>query len=543
MRCVTQSTLTDPVLEVAGLGIGFGARTLVAGAALTIARGETVALVGESGSGKSLTARAIMGLLPRGAALAAGSSIRLAGTELTTLREPALRRLRGNRMAMVFQEPMSSLNPLHTVGAQLVEAICIHQPISRSAAMTRAGELLEEVGLPEPLLKLRQYPHELSGGQRQRVMIAMALSNQPDLLIADEPTTALDVIVQAQILALLKDLQARYAMAVLLITHDLTIVRRHASRVHVMQAGRIVEAGETAAIFATPQHTYTQMLLAAEPSAVAPPFTGSGDPLCEARNLCVDFPARRTGWGAKPADIRVVHAASLAVARGESVGIVGESGSGKTTLGLAMMRLIAAASGEIAFDSTRIDGFDRAAMQPFRRRMQIVLQDPFASLNPRLSVRQIVEEGLIVNGIGSGPADRLRRVRAALDDAGLGEAAMGDILARFPHEFSGGQRQRLSIARALAVEPEFLLLDEPTSALDLSVQAQILALLQRLQRERGLSYLFISHDLKVVRALCQRIIVMKAGAIVEEGAASDILAHPQTEYAARLVRAALDLAA
>jgi peptide/nickel transport system ATP-binding protein len=537
------STPIESVLAIDALGVGFGAAPVVADVALAIGRGEMVALVGESGSGKSLTARAVMGLLPRGAALAAGSSIRLAGSEIAGLAEPALRRLRGNRMAMVFQEPMSSLNPFHTIGAQLVEAIRIHQRTSRAAALARAASLLAEVGLPEPGAKLRQYPHELSGGQRQRVMIAMALSNQPDLLIADEPTTALDVIVQAQILALLKDLQKRHAMAILLITHDLTIVRRHATRVHVMQAGRIVEAGETAALFAAPRHPYTQMLLAAEPAALAQPFAGTGAPLIEAKGLCVDFPARRTGWRAKPADIRVVRAASLAVAQGESVGIVGESGSGKTTLGLAMMRLIPAAVGEIRFDGARIDGLDRASMLPFRRRMQIVLQDPFASLNPRLSVRQLVEEGLIVNDIGNGAADRLARVQVALADAGLGEAGSGDILSRFPHEFSGGQRQRLSIARALAVEPDFLLLDEPTSALDLSVQAQILTLLQRLQRERGLSYLFISHDLKVVRALCQRIIVMKAGAIVEEGAAADILANPRTDYAARLVRAALDLAA
>lgn len=539
MRCVTPSTPIEPVLAIDGLGVAFGARTVVADVMLTIGRGEMVALVGESGSGKSLTARAIMSLLPRGAALSAGTAIRLAGAQIAGLPEAALRRLRGNRMAMVFQEPMSSLNPVHSIGGQLVEAIRVHQPLSQAAALSRAEDLLAEVGLPEPKRMLKRYPHELSGGQRQRVMIAMALSNQPDLLIADEPTTALDVIVQAQILALLNDLRTRHAMAVLLITHDLTIVRRHATRVHVMQAGRIVEAGATEMVFAAPRHPYTRMLLAAEPTSVAQAFTRGGKPMLEAEDLCVDIPARRTGWGSKPADIRVVRSASLAVARGESVGIVGESGSGKTTLGLAILRLIPAAAGEIWFDDVRLDRLDRSAMLPMRRRMQIVLQDPYASLNPRLSVRQIVEEGLIVNGIGHGAADRLDRVRAALGDAGL----PGDILSRFPHEFSGGQRQRLSIARALAVEPEFLLLDEPTSALDLTVQAQILALLQRLQRERGLSYLFISHDLKVVRALCQRIIVMQAGAIVEQGAAADIFDTPRTEYTARLVRAALDLAA
>ncbi|WP_426162757.1 ABC transporter ATP-binding protein [Sandarakinorhabdus sp. DWP1-3-1] len=539
---MTPSTPIDPVLDVAGLGIGFGATSVVADVSLRIARGEMVALVGESGSGKSLTARAIMGLLPRGAAITPGSRIDLGGDAIAGLPEPALRRLRGRRMAMVFQEPMSSLNPLYSIGAQLVEAMRAHQRITAAAARTRAVALLEEVGLPEPVATLGKYPHELSGGQRQRVMIAMALSNRPDLLIADEPTTALDVIVQAQILALLKDLQGRHDMAVLLISHDLTVVRRHADRVHVMQNGRIVEAGDTATVFARPQHAYTRMLLAAEPAAAAD-AGAIGDTLVAVHDLDIRYAARTTGWRRRPAQaIPAVAGAEFTVRRGEAVGIVGESGSGKTSLGLALMRLIAS-EGSISFDGARLDGLDRRAMLPFRRRMQIVLQDPFASLNPRLSVRQVVEEGLIVNNIGSGAADRLVRVRAALSDAGLGDEVMGDILSRFPHEFSGGQRQRLSIARALAVEPEFLLLDEPTSALDLSVQAQILALLQRLQRERGLSYLFISHDLKVVRALCQRIIVMQGGRIVEAGPAADILANPQTPYAARLIRAAFDLAA
>ncbi len=539
---MTPSTPIEPVLDVSGLGIGFGAASVVADVSLRIARGEMVALVGESGSGKSLTARAIMGLLPRGAASAPGSRIDLGGDASTGLPEPALRCLRGRRMAMIFQEPMSSLNPVYSIGAQLVEAMRAHQRLDRAAARARAAELLDEVGLPDPAATLGKYPHELSGGQRQRVMIAMALSNRPDLLIADEPTTALDVIVQAQILALLKDLQRRHAMAVLLISHDLTVVRRHADRVHVMQHGRIVEAGDTATVFATPQHPYTQMLLAAEPAACADAGT-IGDTLVAVQDLEIRYAARASGWLRRAAPtIPAVAGAQFTGGRGEAGGSVGESGSGKTSLGLAVMRLIAS-QGSISFDGSRLDGRDRRAMLPFRRRMQIVLQDPFASLNPRLSVRQVVEEGLIVNAMGSGAADRLARVRAALSDAGLGEAVMGDILSRFPHEFSGGQRQRLSIARALAVEPEFLLLDEPTSARDLSVQAQILALVQRLPRARGLSYLFISHDLKVVRALCQRIIVMQGGRIVESGPAADILANPQTPYAARLIRAAFDLAA
>jgi peptide/nickel transport system ATP-binding protein len=538
MGCAMLSIpIEPPVLAVTGLGLTLAGRTLVDGVCLQIARGQTLALVGESGSGKSLTARAIMGLLPRGCTRTPGARIQLSGADIAALPERQLRALRGNRMAMVFQEPMSALNPMHSIGAQLVEAIRTHQPLGRTAALARAAELLGEVGLPDPAL-LARHPHALSGGQRQRVMIAIALANRPDLLIADEPTTALDVVVQAQILALLKELQARHAMAMLLISHDLGLVRRHADRVAVMQAGRIVESGDAATLFAAPQHAYTRMLLAAEPVARAAPVAPAPT-LLSADRVSVCYPAPATGWRRRPAPaVPVVADAALAVARGEAVGIVGESGSGKTSLGLAIMRLIAS-DGAICFDGQRIDGLSRAAMRPLRPRMQIVLQDPFSSLNPRLSVRQLVEEGLIINGMGTTPADRLARVRAALADAGL----PGDILNRFPHEFSGGQRQRLGLARALAVEPDFLLLDEPTSALDLSVQAQIIDLLRGLQARRGVSFLFISHDLKVVRALCQRIIVMQAGRIVEAGPAAAILDAPQTAYARLLVRAAFDLAA
>ena len=538
MRCVTPLIPTEPpVLDVAGLGLRFGGKPVVEGVSLRIARGETLALVGESGSGKSLTARAIMGLLPRGCTRAPGARIQLCGSDIAALPERRLRSLRGNRMAMVFQEPMSALNPMHSIGAQLVEAIGVHQRLPHAAALARAAALLAEVGLPDPAL-LARHPHALSGGQRQRVMIAMALANQPDLLIADEPTTALDVVVQAQILALLKDLQARHAMAMLLISHDLGLVRRHADSVAVMQAGRIVEGGETASLFAAPRHPYTQMLLAAEPVARAAPLPPAPE-LLAVDGLAVRYPAPPAGWRRRPAlPTTVVADASLAVQRGEAVGIVGESGSGKTSLGLAIMRLINS-TGAIRFDGQRIDGLDRPAMRPWRPRMQIVLQDPHASLNPRLSVQQLVEEGLIINGLGASAAERLQLVRAALADAGL----PGDILNRFPHEFSGGQRQRLGIARALAVQPDFLLLDEPTSALDLSVQAQIIDLLRGLQASRGLSFLFISHDLKVVRALCQRIIVMQAGRIVEAGPAAAILDAPQTAYAQQLVRAAFSLAA
>jgi peptide/nickel transport system ATP-binding protein len=532
----TEPPVPPPVLAVTGLGLALGGRRLVDGVCLRIARGQTLALVGESGSGKSLTARAIMGLAPRGAVLAPGTAIQLMGQDIAALPERGLRALRGNRMAMIFQEPMSALNPMHSIGGQLVEAICTHQRLSRPAALARAADLLGEVGLPDAAL-LARHPHALSGGQRQRVMIAMALANRPDLLIADEPTTALDVVVQAQILALLKDLQARHAMALLLISHDLGLVRRHADGVAVMQAGRIVEQGDAASLFAAPRHPYTRMLLAAEPVARAAPLPPAPD-LLTVERLCVQYPAPPAGWRRPPSPATVVADASLAVQRGEAVGIVGESGSGKSSLGLAIMRLIAS-QGAIAFDGRRIDGLDRAAMRPMRPRLQIVLQDPFAALNPRMSVRQIVEEGLIINGIGTTASDRLPRVVAALADAGL----PGDILNRFANEFSGGQRQRISLARALAVQPDFLLLDEPTSALDLSVQAQIIDLLRGLQARRGLSMLFISHDLKVVRALCQRIIVMQAGRIVEAGPAAAILDAPQTPYAQTLVRAAFDLAA
>ena len=531
-----------PTLAVNDLSVDFvttrGRSAAVSAVGLSIARGELHALVGESGSGKSVTARAIMGLLPRTAVVGAASRIRLAGTEIAGAPEPRLRALRGSAMAMIFQEPMSSLNPVYTIGRQLAEAIAAHQRLSRSARLAHAAALLDEAGLSDPAAMLARYPHQLSGGQRQRVMIAVALANRPALLIADEPTTALDVIVQAQILTLLADLRARYAMAVLLITHDLTIVRRYADRVSVMRAGRIVESGPAATLLACPQHPYTRMLLDAEPTAAAPPRpTRTDKPLLTATALTVAYEAPGRGWRRRVAPATVaVNDASLSVGDGEAVGIVGESGSGKTSLGLALLRLIAS-EGTITFAGARLDPLDRAAMRPWRRQLQVVLQDPFASLNPRLSVRQIVEEGLIINRVGSGAGDRLARVQAALGDAGLPD----DILSRFPHEFSGGQRQRLSIARAIVLEPRFLLLDEPTSALDLSVQAEILKLLGRLQRERGLTYLFISHDLKVVRAVCQRVIVMKAGAIVEHGPTAEVLARPRTDYAARLIKAAFDV--
>jgi len=503
-------------------------------------KGETIALVGESGSGKSVTARTVMRLLTKRATIDPKSKVVLDGTDILRLSEPQMRALRGNKISMIFQEPMSSLNPIYTVGQQIVEILHLHNRISRAEAMRRAEKLLEEVQIPEPAARLKSYPHQLSGGQRQRVMIAMALSNRPEILIADEPTTALDVTVQAQILNLLKDLKAKYGMAVILITHDLTIVRQFSDYVYVMQHGEVKEHNQTEALFQSPQHAYTRHLLASEPKGVANPLAAGGQTVLEGKKVRVSFTLKRGGLF-KPDffELVAVDSLDLHLQRHETLGLVGESGSGKTTFGQALIRLIHTQAGEVTFDGQRIDQFTRKQMRPLRRRMQIVFQDPFASLNPRMSIRQIIEEGLIVNHIGRNTRERVERVRQALRDAGMPDT----ILNRFPHEFSGGQRQRIAIARAIALEPEFILLDEPTSALDLSVQAQIIELLRKLQNEKGLSYLFISHDLKVVRALCHRVMVMQHGKIVEQGPVAEVLNNPQTDYTRRLVRAAFEIAA
>ncbi|MEX0956722.1 MAG: ABC transporter ATP-binding protein [Rhizobiaceae bacterium] len=503
-------------------------------------KGETIALVGESGSGKSVTARTVMRLLSRRATIKPGTKITLSGMDIVAKSESEMRKLRGRNVSMIFQEPMSSLNPVYTIGQQICEILRLHNRISRKDAMERAGQLLEEVQISEPAARLRQYPHQLSGGQRQRVMIAMALANRPDILIADEPTTALDVTVQAQILHLIKDLKDKYGMAVILITHDLTIVRQFSEYVYVMQDGVVREHNETEAVFSDPRHAYTKKLLSAEPKGSAKPISDTSPIVLEGRNVNVTFKLRRGGmFRPDYFDLVAVNNLNMNLKRHETLGLVGESGSGKTTLGQALIRLIENQGGEIYFDGEAIHGHERGDMRPLRSRMQVVFQDPFASLNPRMSVRQIIEEGLIVNGIGANTRERVDRVRQALRDAGL----PGNILSRFPHEFSGGQRQRIAIARAIALEPEFILLDEPTSALDLSVQAQIIDLLRKLQDEKGLSYLFISHDLKVVRALCHRVMVMQFGNIVEEGPVEEVLSNPKTDYTARLVRAAFEIAA
>jgi peptide/nickel transport system ATP-binding protein len=503
-------------------------------------KGETIALVGESGSGKSVTARTVMRLLTKRATIGRDSHIRLDGDDILTFSDARMRKLRGNRVAMIFQEPMSSLNPVYTIGQQICEILHLHNRISRREATERASALLEEVQIPEPAARLRQYPHQLSGGQRQRVMIAMALANRPDILIADEPTTALDVTVQAQILNLIKDLSDRHGMAVILITHDLTIVRQFSHYVYVMQNGIVQEHNATEALFENPRHAYTKHLLNSEPRGHANPLEGEQDTVLKADNVEVVFTLRRGGmFNPDFIELRAVDGLSLELKRHETLGLVGESGSGKTTFGQALIRLIGNQGGEIFFDGQSIHDKNRAAMRPLRNRMQIVFQDPFASLNPRMSVRQIIEEGLVVTGIGANARERVERLRQALVDAGLPDA----VLTRLPHELSGGQRQRIAIARAIALEPEFILLDEPTSALDLSVQAQIIELLRKLQDEKGLSYLFISHDLKVVRALCHRVMVMQHGKIVEQGPVEEVLPRPKTEYATRLIRAAFEIAA
>ena len=532
-----------PLIDARNVGVTFkvdgGHVEAVRDVSFRLYPGQTSALVGESGSGKSVTARAVMRLLSKRATVKDETRIFYGDKDMARLSLNEMRRLRGNRISMIFQEPMSSLNPVYTVGAQICEVLMLHQKMNRKAATARAVELLDEVRLPDPESRVNSYPHQLSGGQRQRVMIAMALANRPDVLIADEPTTALDVTVQAEILNLIDGLKDKYGMGVILITHDLTVVRQFADHVYVMQHGEVVEAGPTEEVFGSPKHAYTRRLLASDPKGVANPLTGPAETVLEGQGVTVRYMLRKGGvFRGTWSPLIAVDGLDLTLARGETLGLVGESGSGKTTFGQSLMRLIHMDEGQVTFLGERIEEKSRKGMKPLRSRMQIVFQDPFASLNPRMSVRQLIEEGLIVNGIGSGAKDRFARVRKALSDAGLPET----ITSRFPHEFSGGQRQRLAIARAIALEPEFILLDEPTSALDLSVQAQIIELLRKLQREKGLSYLFISHDLKVVRALCHRVMVMQNGKVVEQGPVKDVLVDPQTDYTRRLVRAAFEIA-
>ncbi|HWE76215.1 MAG TPA: ABC transporter ATP-binding protein [Stellaceae bacterium] len=509
----------------------------VRGVSFDVDKGETLALVGESGSGKSVTALSVMQLLPYPmASHGPKSSICFEGVEMVRASNAKLRDMRGNRVAIVFQEPMTSLNPLHTIEKQIAETLQLHKGLGGAAARARILELLHLVGLPNAESRLNAYPHQLSGGQRQRVMIAMALANEPDILIADEPTTALDVTIQAQILKLLKDLQARFGMALLLITHDLTIVRKMADRVIVMTEGRIVERGKTEELFTAPQHPYTCKLLAAEPKGVPHPSDASRKPLMEARDVRVWFPIKSGLLHHTTGYLKAVDGLDMVLREGETLGVVGESGSGKTTLGLALLRLIES-QGEIIFDGKRIDQLSGSACRPLRREMQVVFQDPFSSLSPRLSIAQIIEEGLKVHKLGGNAKERRAEIERLLAEVGI-DPGCAD---RYPHEFSGGQRQRVALARALILKPRFLLLDEPTSALDMSVQAQMVELLRDLQTRHNIGYLFISHDLRVVKALAHDIIVMKDGKVVESGTAAAIFNAPQTAYTRALMAAAFNI--
>jgi microcin C transport system ATP-binding protein len=531
-----------PLLSVQDLSAAFrqgGTDTLaVDRVSFDVRPGETVALVGESGSGKSVTALSILKLLNYPAAHHPSGQVLFEGRDLLAMHEDEIRRVRGNDITMVFQEPMTSLNPLHTIEQQVGEILALHRGLSGRAARARVLELLTLVGIREAESRLGAYPHQLSGGQRQRVMIAMALANEPKLFIADEPTTALDVTVQAQILALLADLKARLGMAMLFITHDLGIVRKIADRVCVMTKGQIVEAGPVSEVFGNPQHAYTRRLLAAEPKGRAAPVPMSAPFLVQAGPLKVWFPIRRGFLRRTVGHVKAVDGVSLSVREGETVGIVGESGSGKTTLGLALLRLVRS-DGPICVLGRDIDGLAAKALRPLRREMQVVFQDPYGSLSPRMSVAEIVAEGLNVQHRGLSRTAQREAVARALHDVGLDPATMD----RYPHEFSGGQRQRIAIARAMALEPKFVVLDEPTSALDMSVQAQIVELLRGLQQSRKLAYLFISHDLKVVRALANHVLVMQDGRVVEEGPAERIFARPEQAYTKALMAAAFGLEA
>ncbi len=532
-------TAKRPLLDVRDLAIAFksGDQQVVAveKASFSIGEGETVALVGESGSGKTVSALSILRLLPPSAVIRDGETW-FEGRDLLALPEPQMQTIRGNRISMIFQEPMTSLNPLHTIERQVGEVLRVHRRMDEKARHARVLELLNKVGIRDPEKRLDAYPHQLSGGQRQRVMIAMALANEPDLLIADEPTTALDVTIQAQILELLRQLQREMRMALLLITHDLGIVRKMAERVYIMQSGRIVEDGPTETIFTHPRHAYTKQLIAAEPKGSPPPADDTAPVVVETDDLKVWFPIKR-GLLRRTVDyVKAVDGMSLKLRKGQTLGVVGESGSGKTTLGLAILRLISS-EGPIVYVGKRIDGLTSREMRPLRKDMQIVFQDPYGSLSPRMSVGQIIEEGLLIQKPDLDHAERRARVSKALKEVGLDPAAQD----RYPHEFSGGQRQRIAIARAMVLEPKFVMLDEPTSALDMSVQAQIVDLLRNLQKKRDLAYLFISHDLKVIRALCNHVIVMRNGKVVEEGPAAEVFSRPKEDYTKALLAAAFDI--
>lgn len=526
--------MSAPILNVKNLTVVFGDNEpAVRNISFHVNAGETVALVGESGSGKSVTTLSTVSLLPDSADIS--GSVTYRGTEMIGADLKTLRQVRGNDISFIFQEPMTSLNPLHTIEKQIGESLALHSGLTGVKARARIIDLLTKVGIRNPESRLTDYPHLLSGGQRQRVMIAMALANGPELLIADEPTTALDVTIQAQILDLLAEIQKSEGMGMLFITHDLGIVRRVADRVCVMQGGEIVEAGPMAEIFANPQHAYTQMLLAAEPSGRPDPVPVGAKEVLQTKDLRIWFPIKRGFLRKTVGHIKAVNAATFSIRESETVGIVGESGSGKTTLALAVMRLIAS-KGPVVFLGNDIQGLKNKTLQPIRREMQMVFQDPYGSLSPRMTIEQIVAEGIGVHGLEPGQ-DRQKLVADILTEVGLS----ADMMNRYPHEFSGGQRQRIAIARALILKPKLMILDEPTSALDMTVQVQIVELLRKLQRKYRLAYIFISHDLRVVRALSHKVLVMKQGDIVEQGEGDQIFDAPQTDYTKTLMQAAFDL--
>jgi microcin C transport system ATP-binding protein len=530
---MTESNL----LDVDQLQIGFMQTTtpVVKKISFSVSARETVCLVGESGSGKSLTALSIMQLLPSDARIL-GGQIRLQGQPLVGLSETQLRALRGNRMGMIFQEPMTALNPLHTVEKQIAEPLLIHKGLTFKQARSAVIELLNRVNIPQPEERLSYYPHQLSGGQRQRVMIAMALANEPDLLIADEPTTALDVTIQAQILSLLKNLQAEMGMGLLLITHDLGVVQRMADRVCVMQQGLIVETANCETLFRSPQHEYTQRLISAEPNGSAPPLDVTAKTLMNASDVKVWFPIKKGFWGRTVGHVKAVNGINIHVREGQTLGIVGESGSGKSTLGFALLRLLTS-EGKIDFLGQNLQTLSAHEMRPLRRELQVVFQDPFGSLSPRMSVFEIIAEGLAIHKLAHSQEEREQWVIRALEDVRLSP----ELRQRYPHELSGGQRQRVAIARALVLKPKVIVLDEPTSALDRSVQAQVVDLLRDLQKSYKIAYLFISHDLKIVRAMSHDIIVMRNGEVVEHGEAEAVFQQPKHEYTQALLAAALKM--
>jgi microcin C transport system ATP-binding protein len=529
-----------PLISVRELSVDFqsGDKTVhaVRRVSFSVAKGETVAIVGESGSGKTVSALSILKLLPYPSASHPAGEILFEGADLLRASENELRKIRGDRIAMIFQEPMNSLNPLHTIARQVGEMLRLHRGLSTAEARVRTIDLLHKVGIRDAEKRIDDYPHQLSGGQRQRVMIAIALANEPDLLIADEPTTALDVTIQAQILELLKKLQRELGMAMLLITHDLGIVRKMADRIYVMKGGAVVEEGPARQIFEAPSHPYTRLLIDAEPKGVPPPPQPEAPVVVETDDLKVWFPIKRGLFRKTVGHIKAVDGVTVKLRAGETLGVVGESGSGKTTLGLAILRLVSS-TGPIVYMGKRIEAYRSAAMRPLRREMQVVFQDPYGSLSPRLSIGQIIEEGLQILEPELGYGARRERVAKALKEVGLDP----DWQDRYPHEFSGGQRQRIAIARAMVLEPRFVMLDEPTSALDMSVQAQIVDLLRDLQRKRDLAYLFISHDLRVVRALSTHVVVLQNGKVVEQGPSAEVFDRPKEAYTKALLAAALRL--